>query len=306
MKQGELPGQFFLEYFTDTSCRKRKGSIDLDQVEQVTERRVLEFLNFIYNFLKVDAGLRLDRQSIKFQHMFDMKTPQRTYYMAADSEQEMRDWVMMICQVCNLQETEEKSGTSSDTVQCNGSSSIDIIRLSNFHAKLMNPFSDHNVSPGGDFEVEEVTPNDNSVSTDTITSNVYDPSTLVNRFDQLTTVNEYENDNVVTYRQSESIKRSTLMSSENQNNNSDGLNYSNLPPLGTMERKPTTLLKSTGTVKKIPENLKLRSDDKLNNNSGVEETTLYRASGPYIPLSDCFSGSPVLFVSVKPLTLEFC
>lgn len=100
LKQGELPGQFFLEYFTDMTCRKRKGIIDLDQVEQV------------------DAGLRLDRQSIKFQHMFDMKTPNRTYYMAADTEQDMRDWVMVICQVCNLQETEEKNSADSSTVQC--------------------------------------------------------------------------------------------------------------------------------------------------------------------------------------------
>lgn len=106
LKQGELPGQFFLEYFTDNSCRKKKGVIDLDQVEQV------------------DAGLSLDRSTIKFQWMFDMKTPNRTYYLAADNEQDMRDWVMVICQVCNLQETEDKNGgnessSSTITTQCN-------------------------------------------------------------------------------------------------------------------------------------------------------------------------------------------
>lgn len=87
------------------TCRKRKGMIDLDQVEQV------------------DAGLSLDRASIKFQHMFDMKTPNRTYYMAADTEDDMRNWVMVICQVCNLQETEEKTNvvneSSSTPAQCN-------------------------------------------------------------------------------------------------------------------------------------------------------------------------------------------
>lgn len=108
MKQGELPGQFFLEYFTDTSCRKRKGIIDLDQVEQV------------------DAGLRLDRQSIKFQHMFDMKTPSRTYYMNAETEQDMRDWVMVICQVCNLQETEEKNVAESPA-QCKSAENFSMI-----------------------------------------------------------------------------------------------------------------------------------------------------------------------------------
>lgn len=88
MKQGELPGQFFLEYYTDRKCRKLKGIIDLDQCEQV------------------DAGLRLDRQKEKYAHMFDVKTPTRTYYLAADTEEDMRGWVNCICQVCNLQETQ--------------------------------------------------------------------------------------------------------------------------------------------------------------------------------------------------------
>lgn len=88
LKQGELPGQFFLEYYTDRKCRKLKGIIDLDQCEQV------------------DAGLRLDRQKEKYAHMFDVKTPTRTYYLAADTEEDMRGWVNCICQVCNLQETQ--------------------------------------------------------------------------------------------------------------------------------------------------------------------------------------------------------
>ena len=32
---GELPGQYFLYYYTDRSCRKLKGQIDLDECEQV-------------------------------------------------------------------------------------------------------------------------------------------------------------------------------------------------------------------------------------------------------------------------------
>lgn len=80
-----------------------------------------------------------------------------------------------------------------------------------------------------------------------------------------------------------------------QNNNQEaGLNYTNLPTMDTTGIAQASA-KSTGAIKKIPENLKLRSDDKINNNS--EELSIYRASGPYIPLSDCFSGSPVLFVS---------
>lgn len=86
LKQGEIPGQYCLEYYTDRSCRKLKGIIDLDQCEQV------------------DCGLRLEHRKQKFQYMFDVKTPRRTFYLAAESELDMHDWVNCICQVCNLQD----------------------------------------------------------------------------------------------------------------------------------------------------------------------------------------------------------
>jgi protein daughter of sevenless len=137
------------------------------------------------------------------------------------------------------------------------------------------------------------------VSSVTETTNL-EPSSLSGRFDQLSIVNEYENDNVVTYRQSDYSNRATMVAGgEVQNNNQEaGLNYSNLPPMerpqSSASRTSNSLARSTGAIKKIPENLKLRSDDKINNNN---MEMMYRASGPYIPLSDCFSGSPVLFVS---------
>lgn len=87
LKQGEIPEQFCLEYYTDRNCRKLKGIIDLDQCEQV------------------DCGLRLENRKQKFQYMFDIKTPKRTYYLAADSAEDMRDWVNCICQVCHLHDT---------------------------------------------------------------------------------------------------------------------------------------------------------------------------------------------------------
>lgn len=67
---------------------------------------------------QIDAGLRLDKQSVQYQHIFDIVTPHRTYYLAAETEKEMKDWVMVICQVCNLQEAEEKSEETSATAQC--------------------------------------------------------------------------------------------------------------------------------------------------------------------------------------------
>nr|CAD7568582.1 unnamed protein product [Timema californicum] len=81
---GELPGQYYLEYYTDHNCRKLKGKIDLDQCNQV------------------DAGLRFENSKQKYQHMFDVKTPKRIYYLAAESEEEMNKWVEYVCHVCGL------------------------------------------------------------------------------------------------------------------------------------------------------------------------------------------------------------
>ncbi|XP_012255741.1 GRB2-associated-binding protein 2 [Athalia rosae] len=92
---GELPGQYFLEYYTDRRCRKLKGRIDLDQCEQV------------------DAGLRFENRKQKYQFMFDVKTPKRTYYLVAESEADMNKWVDAVCQVCGL-----KAYTQDEEQQC--------------------------------------------------------------------------------------------------------------------------------------------------------------------------------------------
>lgn len=87
---GELPGQYILTYYTDRNCRKLKGIIDLDHCEQV------------------DLGLKLDERKLKFDHVFDIRTPTRTYYLAADSDSEMRSWVNCICKVCGLKSTNDE------------------------------------------------------------------------------------------------------------------------------------------------------------------------------------------------------
>ncbi|XP_065199794.1 GRB2-associated-binding protein 1-like [Planococcus citri] len=81
---GELPGQYFLFYYTDRNCRKLKGQIDLDQCEQV------------------DAGLRFESRKQKYQHMFTIRTPKRIYYLAAETEEDMNKWVDCVCHVCGL------------------------------------------------------------------------------------------------------------------------------------------------------------------------------------------------------------
>ena len=133
--------------------------------------------------------------------------------------------------------------------------------------------------------------------------------------------NNYQNDDILAnYSNRETINCETKLTQNQKNNNVVVLNrnehfeaYSNI---STIERsqslrgKPESSLIShsrtlslnestkahTGTVKKIPENLKLT--DKIANfveNHGEQPSpALSTSSGPYIPISECFSGSPVL------------
>lgn len=84
LRSGELPGQYFLEYYTDSTRRKLKGKIDLDQCDQV------------------DAGITFANRKSEYKYMFDIKTPKRVYYLCAETEQEMNRWVDCVCHVCGL------------------------------------------------------------------------------------------------------------------------------------------------------------------------------------------------------------
>lgn len=86
---GDLPQQYVLAYYTDRSCRKLKGMIDLDHCDQV------------------DIGFKFEDKKVKFDFMFAIKTQPRTYYLAADSDVELKSWVKCICDVCGLKATSE-------------------------------------------------------------------------------------------------------------------------------------------------------------------------------------------------------
>lgn len=83
LKQIEIPKHFRLEYYKDRSCRKLKGSINLEQVE---------------------SNLQLEYNKREYEHMFFVKTPLRTYHLAANSEEDMIAWVNCIREVRNLQD----------------------------------------------------------------------------------------------------------------------------------------------------------------------------------------------------------
>ncbi|XP_045530802.1 uncharacterized protein LOC123718407 isoform X5 [Pieris brassicae] len=92
-QSGELPGQYFLDYYSDRNRRRLKGSINLDLCEQV------------------DAGLHMTRNSTGILDprirgsVFSIQTQSRTYHLEADCEADMEKWVDAICRVCGLRAT---------------------------------------------------------------------------------------------------------------------------------------------------------------------------------------------------------
>lgn len=164
-----------------------------------------------------------------------------------------------------------------------------------------NIFLDYNLISHPDFEAKVVVPRNETPSTAKTSSTGNNNSTnesshVSSRFDSLSIVNEYENDNVAASHlsfHSNKAESSSMLGSSSQNySNLSAISLSQQPKISTTSK---TVNKSTGAIKKIPKSLDLMKDDKINNNN--EENT-FRHSGPYIPLSDCFSGSPVFIVSI--------
>ncbi|VDO98881.1 unnamed protein product [Soboliphyme baturini] len=99
LSSGQLPGQCRLLYYMDNAKTHLRGSINLDQCEQLFE---------------VDAYLTFEskNQRVRYEWIFDIRVPKRVYYLVAINESEMNSWVNDLCCVCNLQkEDEPQSGT---------------------------------------------------------------------------------------------------------------------------------------------------------------------------------------------------
>ena len=56
---------------------------------------------------QVDIGLTVENGKQRYDHMFDIRTPQRTYYLAADSDEEMNAWAKMVCNACGFKAEQE-------------------------------------------------------------------------------------------------------------------------------------------------------------------------------------------------------
>lgn len=81
-----------LEYYKNDHSKKPIRVIDLQCCEQV------------------DAGLTFKRKEFQDSYVFDIKTVDRTFYLVAETEEEMNKWVRSICHLCGFNQSDESHG----------------------------------------------------------------------------------------------------------------------------------------------------------------------------------------------------
>lgn len=89
-----------LEYYKNDHSKKPLRIINLNFCEQV------------------DAGLTFNKKELQDSFVFDIKTSERTFYLVAETEEDMNKWVQSICQICGFNQAEESTGTKTNTDLC--------------------------------------------------------------------------------------------------------------------------------------------------------------------------------------------
>lgn len=288
LKQGEIPGQFCLEYYTDRNCRKLKGVIDLDQCEQV------------------DSGLHLEHRKQKFQYMFDIKTPNRIYYLAAETENDMRDWVNCICQVCNLHDFTKQPGERQyynlcdDTYESSQSTINSTFNddIAESAATAKSKANQRELLQQQKSNIPDLIRQTENMTVETYQNNDFHYVNTSLPFNEVPPhgTSSYEANANATLERTQSL-RSKPNSSINDSKSETTVNHNRSQSL--IEQPTTsaslssssakTVTSSTGITKRIPENLVL-SDTAI---EGCLEPSpaLSTCSGPYIPISECYSGT---------------
>ncbi|KAG7257273.1 hypothetical protein CRUP_014523 [Coryphaenoides rupestris] len=85
-----------LEYYKNDHSKKPIRVIDLHCCEQV------------------DAGLTFKRKEFQDSFVFDIKTSDRTFYLVAETEDDMNKWVRSICQLCGFNQSDDNHGCQND------------------------------------------------------------------------------------------------------------------------------------------------------------------------------------------------
>ncbi|XP_050091347.1 protein daughter of sevenless isoform X2 [Anopheles aquasalis] len=273
--------------------------------------------------------------------MFDVKTPTRTYYLAAETEDDMRGWVNCICQVCNLQETQSvddrpyynigainmneavnmavetrapgktnTGGLGTNTTETDVSNETETTILNHSMVAVAGGAGEqqqqqqqqqgrsYSNNPYGTYQNEEMmglrsTANGEYSNRETIICEA-----KLHTQQQHAAAEAYSNFDVIIER-SQSLRGKPNGhagaaasvapggATHSATGNSSLVNHMRTQSLNIEQR---------GT-RKIPENLKLtdRSPSTSAFDSGPEQPSpaLSTSSGPYIPISECYSGSPV-------------
>ncbi|KAK1786382.1 hypothetical protein P4O66_018073 [Electrophorus voltai] len=90
LRSGRMSGDpDVLEYYKNDHAKKPIRIIDLHCCEQV------------------DAGLTFKRKEFQDSFVFDIKTAERTFYLVAETEEDMNRWVCSICQLCGFNQSED-------------------------------------------------------------------------------------------------------------------------------------------------------------------------------------------------------
>lgn len=97
LRSGRMSGDpDVLEYYKNDHSKKPLRVINLNFCEQV------------------DAGLTFNKKELQDSFVFDIKTSERTFYLVAETEEDMNKWVQSICQICGFNQAEESTGTNTD------------------------------------------------------------------------------------------------------------------------------------------------------------------------------------------------
>ncbi|KAM8750111.1 GRB2-associated-binding protein 2-like [Rhynchonycteris naso] len=100
LRSGRMGGNpDVLEYYKNDQSKKPLRIIDLNFCEQV------------------DAGLTLTfrKKELKDSFVFDIKTRERTFYLVAETEEDMNKWVHSICQICGFRRAENSTDSLRNT-----------------------------------------------------------------------------------------------------------------------------------------------------------------------------------------------
>ncbi|NWS98703.1 GAB2 protein, partial [Mionectes macconnelli] len=94
LRSGRMSGDpDVLEYYKNDHSKKPLRVINLNFCEQV------------------DAGLTFNKKELQDSYIFDIKTSDRTFYLVAETEDDMNKWVRSICQICGFKQSEENTDT---------------------------------------------------------------------------------------------------------------------------------------------------------------------------------------------------